>query len=312
MTTPSPPHVAILMAVYNGAANLQDQLDSLAGQDHPDWHLISSDDASTDDSPALLEEFSKAHPVTCLAGPCRGGAENFMSLIRRAPDHGAPGHWLAFCDQDDVWLPDRLSRGIAALRSGDPEQPALYCSRTWITDEHLRNRRLSAPRPRPLSFRNALVQNIASGNTILLNPAAATLIEAAARKTGPVVVHDWWIYQLVTGVGGRIVHDDQPTLLYRQHAVNQIGANDTRSAQIKRIWQLLRGSFRDWNETNIKALSCVKPQLTPENQQALVAFADMRCGLLPARLVGLRRLGLYRQSLASTLALWVSVLLKRI
>jgi len=52
-----------------------------------------------------------------VAGPKRGAAANFLSLLRRAPERTPEGHWLAFSDQDDVWLPDKLSRGIAALEA---------------------------------------------------------------------------------------------------------------------------------------------------------------------------------------------------
>ena len=103
-----------------------------------------------------------------------------MSLIDTMEELTPRGTWMAFSDQDDVWLPDRLARGVAAL--GGHSGPALYCSRTWITDERLESRRLSAPRPRSLGFRNALVQNVASGNTILLNAAAADLVRDAAAE----------------------------------------------------------------------------------------------------------------------------------
>ena len=219
---------------------------------------------------------------------------------------------MAFCDQDDVWLPDKLSRGIATLGDSEDPRPSLYCSRSWITDTALGQRRLSAARPRPPSFRNALVQNVASGNTILLNPAATRLVEEAAQKIERVVVHDWWVYQLITGAGGRVVHDDTPTLLYRQHDVNQIGSNDTRLARLRRIRQLLEGHFRDWNEVNIAALSRLEEYLTPENQEILAEFVAMRRGPMPARLARLWRLGLYRQSTISTFALWVALVLNRI
>lgn len=312
MSGPQSPQVVILMAVYNGGAFLSEQLQSIAGQDHPNWHLITSDDGSVDDSPAVLSAFAAAHPATCLAGPKRGAASNFMSLLRRTQDCVATDHWLAFCDQDDVWLPDKLSRGIARLQEGDDARPALYCSRTWITDTALGNRRLSAARPRPPSFRNALVQNIASGNTILLNPAAARLVQEAARRVERVVVHDWWVYQLISGAGGRVVHDDEPTLFYRQHDVNQIGSNDTRLARLKRIQQLLQGHFRDWNAINIAALSQTETYLTPQNRHILAEFVAMRRGLLAGRLLRLWRLGLYRQSRISTWALWLSLILNRI
>lgn len=312
MNGPQSPQVAILLAVYNGSAYLSEQLQSIAAQDHRNWLVMASDDGSDDGSPQILAEFAQRYPARCLSGPRKGPAANFLSLIRRAPEVAGAGHWLAFSDQDDVWLPDKLSRGIAALADYDDAHPALYCSRTWITDTALGNRRLSAARPRPPSFRNALVQNVASGNTILLNPAAARLVEEAAQKVERVVVHDWWVYQLVTGAGGSVVHDDAPSLLYRQHDVNQIGSNDTRLARLRRIRQLLQGHFRDWNEVNIAALSRLEPYLTPQNREILAEFAAMRRGPLPARLARLRRLDLYRQSRISTFALWLSLVLNRI
>ena len=305
--------VAILLAVRNGAPDLPDQLDSIARQTHRNWRILASDDGSMDATRDILEGFAAdGHALTLLDGPRQGAAENFMALIRAMPAHAPAESWLAFCDQDDVWLPDRLSRGIAALEAADPEQPALYCSRTWITDAALRGRRLSMPRPRPPSFRNALVQNIAAGNTILLNPPAARLAAAAATEAGPVVVHDWWIYQIVTGAGGRVVHDDRPTLLYRQHEVNEIGANDTTRARARRIRMLLQGHFRDWNEVNIAALRRSAHRLTPENARLLEEFDAMRSRGVPGRLAGIRRLGLYRQSRASSAALWLAALLGRL
>jgi len=306
------PHVVILLAVYNGGDYLSDQLQSIAAQEHQSWQLLASDDGSTDNSRDILEEFAATHPVTCVTGPGTGAAANFLSLIRQARDHVATGHWMAFCDQDDVWLPDKLSRGIAALGDQEDPCPALYCSRTWITDTALHERRISAPRPRPPSFRNALVQNVASGNTILLNPAATRLVAEAAQQVERVVVHDWWVYQLITGAGGRVVHDDTPTLLYRQHDVNQIGSNDTRLARLRRIRQLLEGHFRDWNAVNIAALSRLEEYLTPENREILAEFSAMRRGPMPGRLRRLWRLGLYRQSRISTFALWLSLVLNRI
>lgn len=339
------PHVTILMAVYNGARDLPQQLASFRRQSHRNWSLLASDDSPTPESRHLLQAFgagsdlSMAAPhapcatttdpttdpaadpapvvateasqtVTILDGPRRGAAENFMSLVRRANLHMPADGWLAFSDQDDVWLPDRLERGIAALGAAGPGVAALYCSRTLITDEALHHHRLSVPRPRPLGFRNALVQNVVAGNTILLNAEAARLICAAAQEAGEVVIHDWWVYQILSGAGALLVHDDSPTLLYRQHAGNEIGANDSRRAQARRAAMLLRGQFRDWNETNIRALLRSHSRLTPENAALLVEFDQLRRKGLIGRLRTLRRLGLYRQTRTSTTALWVSAALR--
>lgn len=306
--------VLILMAVCNGADCLPEQLESIAGQEHENWHLLASDDHSLDKSAEVLQAFSVQHPghVTCFDGPRCGAAQNFLFLIRKAVDHLPSRGWLAFSDQDDIWLPERLSSGIAALEKYSNDEPALYCSRTWITDHHLEVRRLSDARPRPPSFRNALVQNIAPGNTILLNPAAAQLAAAAAAEVSDIVMHDWWIYQLITGVGGAVVHGDAPTLLYRQHAGNQIGANDRVRARLKRVCQLLHGDFRNWNARNIAALRASAHRLSPENRALLEGFAAMRARALPGRLLTMARLGLYRQSIPSQLALWLAAMLGRL
>ncbi|WP_299305176.1 glycosyltransferase [uncultured Litoreibacter sp.] len=300
------PHVSILCATYNGALYLRQQLDSIAAQTHHNWSLLVSDDKSSDDSRKIITEFrEEGHDVALFDGPCSGGTANFMSLIARLPDNT---DWVAFCDQDDVWLDNKLERGIAALANIPPDQPALYCSRTWVTDVALEGRKISAPRPRPASFRNALIQNIASGNTILLNPAAARLIRDAAMEAGPVVVHDWWVYQVLTGAGSIIVHDESPTLLYRQHSANSIGANDGVMAKIWRIGMILSGEFRQWNDTNLAALGRSAHRLTPENRAILEGFSAARDAPAPLRIKKFGGLGLYRQTRSSTLALWISML----
>lgn len=300
------------MATYNGAECLGEQLESLAAQSHVNWQLLTSDDGSTDNSSAILTQFAQTRNVVQLEGPGQGPALNFLSLVRRAGAHLPQNSWLAFCDQDDVWLSDRLSRGLAALQAGGMAQPALYCSRTWIVDSDLQNRHLSSPRPRPPAFLNALAQNIAAGNTILLNPAAARLLMAAAQEVEKIVMHDWWAYLLVTGAGGCIVHDDTPTLLYRQHGANEVGANTSWRAKGRRLVRVLKGDFRRWNDKNIAALQNSSHRLTPLHRAELDAFTLLRTQPALGRLRGILRLGLYRQSAAGTLALWVAACLGRL
>ena len=307
-------HVTILLAARDGADHLGPQLDSIATQTHRDWNLIVSDDGSADATRTMVKAFARQqeNPTTLLEGPGRGSAENFLFLMRewagRAPRDG----WMAFSDQDDVWLAGKLARAVAMLAPLPAGIPALYCSRSWICDAELKACRLSAPRPRPAGFRNALVQNIAAGNTIVLNAAAARLATAAAHEAGQVVVHDWWLYQLITGCGGTVLHDDRPGLLYRQHSGNLIGANDGPAARLRRLRGLLDGTFREWNAINIAALRRSAHRLTPENRNLLEAFAALRTASLPARLLALRRHGLYRQSQAATLSLYLAALLRRL
>ena len=318
LSNDTPPTVTILMAVYNGAEFLDAQLESIHAQTHRDWRVVASDDGSSDGSMALLHKTAQnweaqgAGALDVIPGPQKGAAENFMSMLRHVQANAPDTGWIAFSDQDDIWLPDKLARAQAALSQQDPAVPALYCGRTLISDAGSQRQRLSAPRPRPPGFRNALVQNIASGNTIVLNPAGTRMVLEAATRVGQVVVHDWWVYQLITGAGGTVVHDDAPVLLYRQHAGNEIGANDGIRAKLKRIYQLLRGDFQQWNQINIIALNSTADLLGEENRRILAEFESLSKRALWPRLMLLKRLGLYRQSLSSTAALWLAAILGKL
>lgn len=301
------------MGIYDGARYLAAQLESFSDQTHRHWDLIVGDDGSTDAGPDMVRGYarnaaSRGNRVTLVPGPGRGYVANFLGLAARSPE---TADWLAFSDQDDVWLPDRLARGIAALGALPRDRPALYCSRTWVTDEALGHRRLSPLYPRPPGFRNALVQNIAAGNTILLNRAAAALARAAAPAAARVpglAAHDWWLYQIVTGVGGTVIRDPEPTLLYRQHGENQIGENTSLRAWKMRIDMVRSGRFERWIAGNIAALRLIEAQLTPENRALLDALDALRRKPFAARLRDFTRLGLYRQGRIGQAALWLAAL----
>lgn len=303
--------VCILMGIYNGAEHLGAQLQSFAEQTQDRWDLIVGDDGSRDAGPDMVRDFAArmaplGSKVTLVDGPCAGFVANFLALIAEAP----ATDWLALSDQDDVWLPDRLARGIAALTPLPRDTPALYCSRTWVTDSDLGNRRLSPDYAKPPGFANALLQNIAGGNTILLNRAAADLAREAAPAAAEVSelpAHDWWLYQLITGVGGTVVRDVAPTLLYRQHGGNQIGENTSWQAWKMRIAMVRSGRFQRWIDANIAALRLVRARLTPENRALLDRLEALRSLPLIPRIRAFAGLGLYRQGRIGQAALWLAV-----
>ncbi len=304
--------VTILMATCNGAANLQAQLDSFLVQTRRPGQVIVSDDGSRDGTVAILERFAAAHPglrMRIMAGPGRGAAANFLHLLRSLPADCGP---VAFADQDDVWLPDKLARGLRALGHVAPDRPALVGGRSYVCDAGLSRRRLSRLPTRAPSFRHALVQNFAGGNTMMLNAAAARLLREAAPEAGRIVMHDWWAYQIVSGAGGQVIFDRAPLVLYRQHGGNQIGANAGLPAALRRLGWLLKGRFRRWNAINLRALQASAHRLTPENRAVLGDFALMQRAGLIRRLSILRRLGLFRAGVSGRLSLWMAVLLGRV
>ncbi len=300
--------VAILLATSNGAAFLDEQLRSLEEQTHPAIDIWVSDDGSRDGTWPMLETWQgrwTKGTFRITAGPCKGFAENFRSLIRNG-DIGAD--YFAFCDQDDIWEPDKLEKAIGWMDGqNDAARPLLFCSRTLTVTQDGTPVGHSPLFRRLPSFRNALVQSIAGGNTMLLNRAARDLVAIASSRTG-FVSHDWWAYMIVTGAGGTVYYSATPFVRYRQHGANVVGANNSWRARVVRFRSLFQGRFARWNEQNIDGLERNRDLLTPDALMVLDAFTQARRRNILASALLLRRSGVYRQTFASTALLRVSVL----
>ncbi|MEM9342003.1 MAG: glycosyltransferase family 2 protein [Pseudomonadota bacterium] len=303
---PVPP-VTILMALYNGARYLPEQLDSIARQTHRNWSLLIHDDASDDTGPTIAKAFASTlrnRNIRVLRNKRRlGAAQAFLQLVRAAPS-GA----IAFSDQDDVWMPEKLERAMGFLNDVPAHLPALYCGRTIVTDARLQRQGLSPRFRRPPSFGNALVQNIAAGNTIVMNETAARLLRTGAEAASDVVAHDWFAYLLITGAGGQVIFDEDPHVLYRQHTQNHVGANQGPWARFDRLCAVARGQLTDWADVNVQALKAVSPLLTPENRNMLSEFECTRSLTPFRRLAALRQLRIYRQTPAANIVLRLAAL----
>lgn len=301
--------VAILMCTYNGASYLQAQLDSIESQKYRNWHIYVSDDGSHDSTQSILQAFhAKTKRLCILQGPGRGGCQNFLSLIC---NRSIKADYYALSDQDDIWCEDKLLRAVAALSGISREIPALYCSRTKLIDEENKEIGLSPLFVRIPGFRNALVQNIAGGNTMVFNHATRRLMLQVSSSIDPVV-HDWFLYMVVSGCGGSVIYDPVPSLRYRQHAANLIGAHLGVGPYFKRLNRMLFGVHRRWNTHNIEALSGLCEKLTPENRSIYDEFSRFRNASLWNRLTGLYRTGLYRQTFSGNITLWLAALFKRL
>lgn len=305
------PRVAILLCTYHGQRYLAEQLDSFSAQTWSNWVVWASDDGSEDGTHAVLDAYQKAWPPGRLLvhrGPARGFVANFLSLACKSE---IAADYYAFSDQDDIWEADRLDRALNWLKKQPVNVPALYCSRTRYISKDGQDLGFSRLFKKPPSFRNALVQSIAGGNTMVFNRAAHGLL-ANTPSGKEIVSHDWWAYLLVSGCGGRVFYDPYPGVRYRQHGHNMAGQNTSALAKLIRAKGLLAGRFRHWNQLNENALRAVGSLLTPENQRVLDIFAKARGGFLWHRLVKLRQSGVYRQTLVGNLGLVIAALLKKL
>jgi len=304
--------VTVLLATYAGERYLTAQLDSIAAQQDVDWQLLWRDDGSQDGTVAKLERFAA---MQCADGVRRieepagrlGAARSFLTLLAAAPD-ATP--FLAFCDQDDVWLPEKLTRATAMLAKVPSDTPALYCARQSLVGPELEPRGLSPALRRPPGFGNALVQNIATGCKVVLN-AAARRIVLDAPAPPPGTMHDWWCYLLVTAAGGRVLWDAEPTILYRQHGTNAVGA--TAAAPVRALRALWRGpsAFLGLLSGHLEALGNAAC-LTPDARRMLALLQGLREPGPLRRLGILRKAGLYRQGRIEDLLLRIWVALHRL
>lgn len=249
--------IDILLATYNGARYLEEQLDSILRQTDPGWRLLIRDDGSTDGTREIIDSFAAAHGdrVSVVSGGRNnlGAMGNFAALL--AVSTAAYG---MFCDQDDVWLPDKIAKSRAAMEALESKHgrdtPLFVHTDLRVVDEtlseiapsFLRFRLVDPAKGRALA--RLLVQNIAPGCASMFN---AKLRALAVPIPDEAIMHDWWMI-LIAAALGAVDCVDEPLALYRQHAGNDLGAGS--SALVEALAQLLaRPSILwNWSDTRVR------------------------------------------------------------
>ncbi len=251
-------NIAILLATYNGALYIREQIDSLLSQTFTDWHLYIHDDGSTDDTIAIIRALINEHPqkITLLEYPSQGGAcRNFLSLLEAVE---AP--YYMFCDQDDVWMPTKIETTYARLKTLEQQQPdipLLVHSDLTLTDACLnviddsfvRNQRIKLAAIK--TYEDYAATNTVTGCTTLFNQQAKACIR---RPYDKAIMHDAWLCLSVVAQGGLVDFIDEPLVKYRQHDNNTLGSTDmsrqTLPHKIKNIRQMVIDIIRHYHEMN--------------------------------------------------------------
>jgi glycosyltransferase involved in cell wall biosynthesis len=303
---PAQPKIVILLATRDGADFLPEQLDSFRTQTYGHWELLVSDDGSTDDTVEIVRNFATtvAQRVDLQCGPQQGFWQNFVSLVRGVT---VDGDLFAYSDQDDIWHPEKLARAAAWFSARPDAHPALYFTRTELITGDGILVGFSPLFARAPTFRNALVQNIGGGNTMVFNRAALLALRATPVESN-LVSHDWWTYQLITGIGGVAYYDPWPSVKYRQHGQNLVGSNIGLRARVARLRAFANGHVVMWNSINLAALRSLQDLLTPYNAIVLDYFAKAREAAWPLRLYLVWKSGVYRQSKLENFGLFLGAL----
>lgn len=220
--------VGILLAVYEGREYLEELLASIENQNYKNWLLIVGDDSLSNESSVfflnreakvekkILYSLNKNKPL--------GVVKNFEGLMQSCEEN-----YLMFCDQDDVWHPDKLKIEIEEmerLEALHPGKPILVHSDLEIVDSNLNTLAKSffdsqrLPRHHESALDQLILNNV-TGCTMMMNRAACNL---ALPIPDEAIMHDWWIAAKVRYHGGIIGFVDQPLVKYRQHGSNVVGA----------------------------------------------------------------------------------------
>lgn len=222
--------ITILLAAYNGEKYIAEQVESILNQTYDNWKLIVQDDCSQDRTCEIVEMYTVKYPDRIIlmkrSTPSGSAKNNFSSMLQYADSD-----YVMTCDQDDVWLPDKIEVTMAKMleieRRVSHSKPVLVHTDLKVADEKLniisesliKFQKLDSRRDR---LNNLLVQNVVTGCTVMANRA---LIEKVQPIPEQAIMHDWW-FALVASAFGEIGFIDKPTVLYRQHSDNTVGAKN--------------------------------------------------------------------------------------
>ena len=305
------PHLAILMCTYNGEIFLEEQLDSIEAQDYKNWVLYVNEDGSKDKTITILRDYQKRwgkDRLNILQGPRKNFQTNFLSIITNKK---IEADLYLISDQDDVWMPHKLSHTLKKIAKLDDSKPFLYCARTtFVSSDAKRILGESDLFLKPPSFRNAIVQSIAGGNTMAFNNALKKIV--SQFKEIDIVSHDWWLYIVNELSGGETLYDPESTILYSQHSRSLIGANTGIIAKLKRLRMLLMGVYRDYNTRHLNILNQINLPSKKANIKLRDEFFIKRDKAMLERLRMIQGLGLYRQTIDGQIALYFGALLNKI
>jgi rhamnosyltransferase len=235
------PRVAVLLAAYNGKPWLQRQVDSILAQNSIDVTIFVSVDRSDDGTEYLIDQISlsKSKIIVLPHGKKFGAAgPNFFRLISDVNFFSFD--YIAFSDQDDVWYPNKLSRAFKNMAFSSAEAYSSNVTAFWPD-----GRKVLINKSQPQVKWDYLFEAAGPGCTYFISKKLALEIQAFIihneKKMQKIAMHDWFLYAFARTKKYHWVIDHHPSLLYRQHSRNEVGANLGLRAFVTRAIKVLNG-----------------------------------------------------------------------
>ena len=302
---PAQARALVLLATFNGSGWIRDQLSSVLAQRGVKVQIDVRDDGSTDDTRAIVAELASRDPRVRLSpehASSGSAAGNFFRLVANADVEGFDV--VAFCDQDDEWMDDKLARAVSCLIEQSADGYSAAVQAKWESG-HVK---VLSQRPEQRSA-DYLFEGAGQGCTFVMTAALFTTVQSAltsaSGRMGSVHYHDWLVYAIARSLGRSWHFDPRAVMTYRQHGGNDTGARSSMAGVMRRV-DLIRSG---WYERQVDAVVAVVRQINPSDPNASRWF-DLRAKAAPAgwvrRLVFVLRHG--RRRLADRMILGLAVL----
>ena len=272
------PTVAVLMSTYNGEKYIREQLDSIFNQKNVQVKLFVRDDGSKDSTVGILEEYARRFPVEIiLDGENILPGESFMRLVYKYASVPRIDYY-AFADQDDVWLPDKLSVAVEKIDKCSANVPVLYGSNQYIyTNGEIKGDRYKTPQR--VDLISHMTKNTIAGCTFVFNKGLAQLVAGAERPDSRILryrLHDAWM-MLVAITCGEAIYDGTSHMLYRIHAENVVGLKRiSLSDKIVHLRRMLDKKSSNIRMVTAKELIRLFPTMNENSKRVLQLYADYK------------------------------------
>lgn len=270
--------VCVLLSTYNGEKYLKEQIDSILRQLCVDVQISIRDDGSSDKTEEIIHHYVSSYPnISFIRGNNLGPAQSFLALIRTAPE----AEFYAFSDQDDIWEANKLFNALVKIKENlTIQRPILYYSSLIVADEAANPIKKTSIKTRHYNKFTTLVDNQATGCTMVFNKALLNLI--AQKKSTYITMHDAWL-NIVCSFFGDIVTDENSYIRYRQHGNNAIGI-DTKFNFFewihKHFFRLRNRNFQPRLNNAISFFDCYHNELSDYDTKKLLKIINYKRSFL--------------------------------
>jgi len=284
--------IAVLLSAYNGEQYIKKQIESILNQENINLiNIIVRNDGSTDETLCVLKELQKNnYNLEILDEENIGLVASFLRLLEYSYAQGYD--YYAFSDQDDYWLPEKLSVAIKHIENC--KEPCMYAACSLIADNNLRtNGNKTQTKIRDISFYNSAIQNICPGHNQVLNHQMAGMI-VQKKYSSEIYSQDLWITQIAS-VTGKIFFDNSPHTIYRQHNSNQLSFGRNKIGWVKsHIKRLQKNEGKKMALQLSYFCKCYKDFLTIEQKEEINSFFESQTSFVK-RMTYILSTQLYRQ-----------------